>query len=84
MFGRLKAARRSDEPVINEVREKAIRERGPDRTRKVKSPDVALPAGRYSTLEEARRTFLNGRERTIEFVESCTDDLRARLTDHPL
>jgi len=84
MFGRLKVARSSSGPVINALREKAIREKGHDRTRRVNSPDVAIPSGRYATLEEARQIFLASRQRTIEFVETCTEDLRARLTDHPL
>jgi hypothetical protein len=84
MFGSLKAAHSSAEPVVNRLREKAIRERGHDRTRKVKSPEVAVPTGRYKNLEEARRTFLASRERTMEFVMNCTEDLRAKQTNHPL
>ena len=42
------------------------------------------PAGRFSTLAEALRQFLGTRERTLRFVETCGEDLRSKLTSHPI
>jgi hypothetical protein len=32
----------------------------------------------------ALEAFLASRQRTVEFVESCQEDLRAKLTTHPI
>jgi len=72
------------EPRINSIREKAIRDRGADRTRRVESPEVAKPLGRFATLEKAAEAFNTARNQAIDFVERCEDDLRARITEHPL
>jgi hypothetical protein len=84
MLGLVIAAERSTEPVINGRRERAIVELGANRTRKVEAPEVAIPNGRFSTLQEAVRAFLASRQQTMEFVESCHEDLRTLLTDHPV
>jgi len=84
MLGKTLAGAAVAEPRLNSMREKAIRERGADRTRRVESPEVARPTGRFSTLEKATETFNTARNRAIEFVETCEDDLRARITEHPL
>src|SRR5262245_11954334 len=69
MLGLVMAAERSREPVINSRRERAIVELGPNRTRKVEAPEVAIPSGRFLTLQEAARAFLASRQRTIQFIE---------------
>jgi hypothetical protein len=84
MLGRLMAAHRSAEPVVNSRRERAIVERGADRTRKIAAPDVAIPNGRFLTLQEAVSAFLKSREGTIQFIEKCNEDLRTLQTDHPV
>jgi hypothetical protein len=84
MRGLVMTAQRSSEPVINSRRERAIIERGADRSRKVNAPDVALPRGRFLTLREAMGAFVESRDRTIQFVENCCDDLRTLLADHPV
>jgi hypothetical protein len=84
MLTKTKEAVRVAEPRINSVRERAIRERGADRTRRVESPEVAKPVGRFSTLEKAAEAFNTARNQAIDFVEGCEDDLRARITEHPL
>jgi hypothetical protein len=71
-------------PVVNTAREKAIRERGADRSKRIEAPDVAKPAGRFATLKAAADHFGASRARTLKFVEGCSDDLRARLCHHPL
>ena len=69
---------------MNEKREALIVARGLDRTRPVQSPEVGRPAARFSTLAEAVQSFLTARERTLRFVESCSEDLRAQLSTHPI
>src|SRR5215471_4981937 len=70
MLGKTLTAAAIAEPRINSIREKAIRERGADRTRRVESPEVARPTGRFQTLEKATETFNSARNRAIEFVET--------------
>ena len=83
LLAQILAATHYGTPVINKQREAAIQVRGLDRTRRIESPDVAKPTGRFATLESAAEHFLSCRTNTIEFLESCNDDLRAMLTDHP-
>ena len=77
-------ASHSGVPMVNEKREELIVARGLDRTRPVPSPEVGRPAGKFSTLAEAVGHFLASRERTIRFVENCEEDLRSKLTSHPI
>src|SRR5678815_825167 len=65
MLGLLMTGERSVEPVINLGRERLIQERGADRSRRFEAPDVAIPAGRFSTLQAAVTHFLKSREKTI-------------------
>jgi hypothetical protein len=83
LFGQIVAAS-SGAPMVNEKREALIVARGLDRTRPVPAPEVGRPAGRFATLAEAVRHFLASRERTIRFVENCGEDLRSKLTSHPI
>src|SRR5262245_9947229 len=48
MLAKTREAVMVSEPKINTMREKAIRERGADRTRRVESPEVARPSGRFT------------------------------------
>src|SRR5262249_12715790 len=73
-----------DRPMVNTARENAIRKRGRDRSNRINAPDVAVPRGRFSSLEDARDHFVSTRSRTIEVVEACRDDLRGRSSSHPL
>ena len=84
MLGLVVAAERSPEPVLNNRLERAILERGADRTQKREAPDVAIPSGRFLTLHEAKDVFPNVRERTIQFVENCHEDVRTLLIEHPV
>ena len=84
LFSQIMAARLADKPIFNEQREKLIPLVGLDRGRKIQAPEVGKPTGRFSTLAEAIAGFQSTRTRTISFVESCTDDLRCRITSHPL
>ncbi len=64
--------------------EQAILAKGASRSRKFEAPEAARPKGRYATLQDAIAEFERVRGRTIAFVETYTDDLRARMTMHPL
>jgi hypothetical protein len=70
--------------MLSQQRETLIRERGLDRTRPVESPEVARPTGRFPTLAEAIQHFIVARNRTIGFVENSSEDLRRKITTHPL
>jgi len=84
LLAQVEGATRSEAPVVNAAREKAIVQRGLDRTKRVEAPDAAKPTGRFSTLKDARDHFDATRARTLKFVENCGEDLRARLAHHPL
>jgi len=84
LFSLLIEARPAGVPVVNPQREAGILARGADRTHPGVSPEVVRPTGRFSTLADALRHFLQSRAETIQFVETCAEDLRSRLTTHPL
>lgn len=84
LLSQIAASRPSDRAVANPEREARIVAAGLDRTRAFASPEVGKPTGRFRTMEEAIRHFLAARERTIRLVESCQDDLRLKLTSHPI
>ena len=84
LFSRIAASCYSDAAVINKNREALILSRGLDRTRTVQSPEGGRPTGRFATLGEAMQYFLASRDRTVRFVENCSEDLRSKLTSHPI
>ena len=84
LFGQIVASHRSETRMINKQREAVTVAVGLDRSRKIQSPDVGQPTGRFSTLAEAVERFHAARKRTIQFTESCTEDLRCKITTHPL
>ena len=84
LLGEIATASPSDKPLLNEKREAAILERGPDRSRRVEAPDVAKPTGRFLTLSEALQQFLSARQNTIRFLEDSNQNLRSLLTRHPV
>jgi uncharacterized damage-inducible protein DinB len=84
LLARVIAAQPSEAPPIDPRRETLIVARALDRTRPRQAPEAALPTGRFPTLSAALQHFLEGRDRTIRFVEQCTDDLRRRRTTHPV
>jgi uncharacterized damage-inducible protein DinB len=84
LFSLITASKRSDTPLINEQREVLIATHGPDRSTRRESPEDAKPTGRFFTLSEAVQHFLASRERTIQFVNRNKEDLRSRITTHPL
>ncbi len=72
------------EPLANLVRERRIRERGADRSRRVAAPEGVIPDGRYATVEEALDAYRAARAETVRYVERATGDLRAKITTHPI
>jgi len=77
-------AERSGVPLVSQRREAAILARGADRNKRLMSPEVARPAGRFPTLADALAGFLTTREQTVRFVETCDEDLRSKPMTHPL
>jgi hypothetical protein len=55
-----------------------------DRNRKINAPESARPTGRFGMLAQNVEKFRENRARTIEFVESCSEDLRAFELQHPM
>jgi hypothetical protein len=84
LFRQIIQAAQADAPVINERREAAIPVRGLDRSRRMESPPQGAPSGLFRTLSEAVERFMANRERTIKFVRENTEDLRSRITSHPI
>jgi hypothetical protein len=50
----------------------------------MESPQAGSPSGLFPTLSEAVERFMANRERTINFVRENTEDLRSRITSHPM
>lgn len=84
LFQQIVTAERVDAPLINEKREALMPIRGLDRSWRMESPPEGCPIGRFRTLTEATEQFLVYRERTIQFVRENTEDLRCRITQHPI
>jgi hypothetical protein len=83
LFERLTVSRALGSPKVDEPREESIVVRGLDRTKNVRSPDAAEPTV-LRPLPMRSGTFRASRDRTIQFVRNCNEDLRAKVTDHPL
>ncbi|HEY1336552.1 MAG TPA: DinB family protein [Bryobacteraceae bacterium] len=84
LLAQMTRAQKSETPAIDPARESRIAARAADRTRPVASPDQGKPTGRFASLEQALAAFSATRQRTIGWVEECTDDPRLLLTSHPL
>jgi uncharacterized damage-inducible protein DinB len=54
-----------------------------DRSRKSQAPEPSRPVGRFANLDDAAVRFKASRDRTIQFVEQCNEDLRATEVTHP-
>ncbi|MGA2186203.1 MAG: DinB family protein [Bryobacteraceae bacterium] len=60
-----------------------FRNAAPDRSRKYVAPELVQPRGRFASVFEAVEQFVASRERTIRYVQSCSEDLRSLSTVHP-
>lgn len=54
------------------------------RRKRVIAPEPMRPAERFTSIEEARDHFLEGRRRTIAYVRECAEDVRHLFAMHPL
>ncbi len=68
------AAKGADEQLLKQVI---------DRSRKFKAPEGRVPGGKLPQEEIAAR-FRTDRDRTIAYVRTTTDDLRAHFASHPV
>jgi hypothetical protein len=48
------------------------------------APENFKPVARFDSLAAAVAAFLAARERTVEFAQSTTDDLRSHFAPHPV
>lgn len=81
--GWLNAAKKLDGPRIDKDKEAGLLARVPDRSTRVKAPEAVVPAGRFTTLEQALEQFNAGRTRSIQFAEDRCDDLYCLASEHP-
>ncbi|MGA2881134.1 MAG: DinB family protein [Bryobacteraceae bacterium] len=82
-LGWLEAAKKLDQPRIDKEKEAGLMARIPDRSTRAKSPEAALPTGRFATLGQALEQFNLGRTRSIEFAQDRCDDLYCLASEHP-
>lgn len=83
-FAQIANATQSNPPLVNLQREAKMLARGADRSRKMESPPEGLPSGAFPTLAAALHHFLESRNRSIEFVRTNQEDLRAKTACHPI
>jgi DinB family protein len=84
LFSRVFAGQSNGSTMIGRDREGAVSAVALDRTRRIESPEMAKPRGRFATLAEALDGFRAARKTTRGFVDSCNEDLRAKFTTHPI
>ena len=84
MFTQIAQASDSAIPAINLAREAKMLARGTDRSRRIESPVEGHPRGAFPSLDAAVAHFLESRDRTIAFVRENREDLRSKMTWHPI
>jgi len=84
MFSQICQATPPETPLINPVREAKMLARGTDRSRRIESPPEGHPTGAFPSLDTALAHFLASRNRTLEFVRANQEDLRGKVTWHPV
>jgi len=55
-----------------------------DRTQKAQAPEMLRPANKWATKDALVKDFNAARDRTIEWVKTTPEDLRAHAAPHPL
>ena len=55
-----------------------------DRTSKFQAPEMLRPANKYATKDDLVKDFNASRDKTIEFVKTAKEDLRAHGGPHPV
>ena len=82
-LGFLEAAEKLESPRVDKEKEAGLKARIPDRSVRAKSPEAAVPTGRFSTLAQAIEQFNANRTRSIQFAEDRCDDLYCLSSAHP-
>jgi hypothetical protein len=83
-FSQISKATPSQTPLNNPEREAKMLARGTDRSRRIESPPEGHPTGAFPSLADALSHFLASRNRTMEFVRANQEDLRGKVTWHPI
>ena len=68
------ASREQDEALLKGVRDRSV---------KANAPEFLQPTGRWPVRKEIVAHFNESRDRSIDFVKTTQDDLRAHSTPHP-
>ena len=84
MYRLMTAYSEPSESKSDSMREETFEKLGTDRRRKIGAPERVRPTGRYGSLANALNQFLANRDRTMVYVDRCQEDLRMRITTHPL
>jgi hypothetical protein len=84
LFSQIGKATPSPTPATNPVREAKMLAFGADRSRRIESPPEGYPTGALPTLPSALEHLHESRNHTMEFVRSNQEDLRSRVTWHPI
>lgn len=83
MLRRLTTQSVAVEEELSREREPVLYARLAARGQKFEAPEPVHPKGRYPTLSEAVGAFLDAREHTVKWLESCEIDLRRHTLEHP-
>ncbi|HEX5226798.1 MAG TPA: DinB family protein [Bryobacteraceae bacterium] len=81
-YGWLEKAAKLDSPRRDREKELRLMAMVPDRTTRAKSPEAALPTGRW-TLQEAIDEFNARRDRSVRFAAEHSNDLYSLAAEHP-
>ena len=54
-----------------------------DRSKKAQAPEILKPVNKWATKEELVKSFNADRDKTITWVKTTTEDLRAHAAPHP-
>lgn len=54
-----------------------------DRSQKFQAPEILKPVNKWATREELTNAFNASRDKSIEWVKTTKEDLRAHATPHP-
>lgn len=55
-----------------------------DRTTKRQAPEMLRPSGRFPTVDAVRAAFGESRDKTVAYVQTTTEDMRAHVAPHPV
>lgn len=67
---------------LSESKDAVIRQRIPDRSRRIEAPEPVRPKGSWEDPNRLLADFLAARDRTVEFTSSTQGDLRSHFFAH--